>query len=141
MAEKFSEHQGAGVWVGTIGACEGGFSLAGATSVHHLELCDSPMAMYQAERRPCLPGQRGLVIVYYSVRGTYDERALTLLIPKIEAIATQSNHGEVGETAAVLKAEKLSTDEILAELTEDVMFIEEFSDEYGMDLDNMEDSF
>ena len=83
MAQAFREHRGAAVFISTIEAVPEAISLAGAQTVHFIELHYSPTPLLQGESRPILPGLPGITILYYVVPGTVDEHVEAIVLPKL----------------------------------------------------------
>lgn len=133
MAQNFTEHQGAGVWVASMGCCEAGITLGGAITVYFIEFSPIPLQMYQAGMRPRIPGAPGVTWVYLVVKRTYDERALILLLPKIEALAALSNQKDVGAVGTELRKDTATTEEVTDSLTKEVEFLLEFGDSEWVD--------
>lgn len=123
MGRAFREHQGAGVFVMTIGAFQVGVSLRGAVTEHWIDMHHDPSAMLQAEDRPYEPDpktgkydERGLSLVYYVVKGTIDEHREARFLPKVDALARVTDEEGAVQLRATMTKEEVK--ESLAETLE-----------------------
>lgn len=72
------------VLVSTIDALQEAVTIRGINTVHFAELHHNPKAIGQAEDRGYQPDSRGLVVVYWAARGTFDEKMVRKLVDKSE---------------------------------------------------------
>ena len=84
LAKSYVDHQGAAVFVATIGTMPASISLIGASMVHMADFDPSPSAMEQAEDRGYEPGTPGYSITHYVVRNSIDDDLAAVVIPKFE---------------------------------------------------------
>lgn len=119
LANAFRAHTGAALWIGTIDACLEGLNLAGAGSMHFLEVAHEPYKVRQAEMRAFLPGAtRGLAIYFYSA-GEADETWLGRLVPRLDALDQIAGDSDGAALADALRAsdEIISAEAIMESLT------------------------
>lgn len=104
---EFVEHAGAALMVATTKSLQGGVSLRGAVSCHHVDFSDDPTEMAQAQRRPFEmdAGLTGYTCVYYVVRGTVDDRLERIILPKLETMSVLAPTAENSTIRAALTRE------------------------------------
>jgi SWI/SNF-related matrix-associated actin-dependent regulator 1 of chromatin subfamily A len=91
LARKFREHNGAAVFVATIDALQVAVNLAGATSVHFIDLHWSPSALCQAEDRAYDVDTKGVTVIYYIVKDSVDEAVQQVVLPKLQTVDRMTN--------------------------------------------------
>lgn len=119
MAESFREHQGAGVFVSTIGVMQVAISLKGAASVHFVDLHFIPGAIFQAKDR-AKDHTRPLSVVFYKAMGTIDERLEEIVLPRVEMLTRLANEKQADALRNALvsaQAKKETLDAIWARHT------------------------
>lgn len=104
---EFVEHAGAALMVATTKSLQGGVSLKGAVSCHHVDFSDDPTEMAQAQRRPFEmdAGLTGYTCVYYVVRGTVDDRLERIILPKLETMSVLAPTAENSTIRSALARE------------------------------------
>lgn len=103
-SQAFTHHSGPALWLSTIDAVPGGIRLAGAWVVHLVELHSDVDAIQQAIERPLEKGARGIAVIVHTVRGTYDEHAIDILLPKLKALMMDEADRESEDMQAVMDA-------------------------------------
>lgn len=83
-ARSYREHKGAAVAVSTMEAAMMGVPLSGTWTIHYIDLHWDPYVLEQSEDRSSQKGSRGVVIIYYIVRGSVHERIIELVLPKLK---------------------------------------------------------
>lgn len=87
---EFVTHKGAGAYLSTYSAAEGGFGLPGAVSCHSADFAQTPGQAWQAMRRPLEIGSSaqtaGYTVYHYVLARSLDADVSRLFIPKLEAI-------------------------------------------------------
>ena len=116
QAKEFSNYTKSAVFAATIDSIPGAITLAGPKTVHVLELHDSPKAMAQAVQRPCLPGSRGITVVYWILRDSIDETNEKILLPKVKMLSNVMDDRESLDLDIAMK------DEITKDMRDDVSF-------------------
>ena len=122
MIEEFVDHDGAALFVATTHAlADGGVSMNGLSSVHHLEYHDSPMGMVQAELRGYEPGiSHGYAITHWHAEGTIDDEIEQRVMPKTKMVRSAFDDPMAGGmsdaffSSLAKRAPKISIDDALA---------------------------
>lgn len=136
QAEQFVNYDGAGVFLTTIKSLQVGISMKGVTTTHFLELGWDADELIQAENRAYEIGTTGLVIRYYMVRKSIDDRQAARVLPKlatIEALTVDKDASGISSTLDrdTRKHEDMSFQELLSDLTAGVMV------DYAFDLSEL----
>ena len=132
MAEKFCDHPGSAIWIATIKSVPGSLSLYSrderypTSTIHFLEPDWDPIAMQQAEDRPYEMGSKGLAIVYWALEGSYDDHALSILVPKLETLDAVEG-GDAGSVLSTIQKNivKETRQQIIERITSAIRFEEE----------------
>lgn len=111
LIETFCDHAGAGALITTIDSlADGGISMRGVSSVHHLEYHDSPSAIAQAELRGYEPGiDNGYAITHWHATGTIDDEIEERVIPQVEMISTAFADPTASATASAFRRKASSS--------------------------------
>ena len=117
MAHNFREHCDPGAFVMTMRALGEGLSFRGADFTHFAELDTSPDVMEQAENRANEERSTGLPIYYWIAENSYAERAIEILLPKIEMLVAARKSKTASEMMILRQEMQDSREEIWAAIT------------------------
>lgn len=109
MADRFSEHAGAGAFIATMDGFQTGRSLLGVSTNHFPDLHWDPTTIHQCEERASVHDRpTGLVSVFYIIEGSSDDHLIAVLIPKLEALTNVLGDKRSGDFQAdITKKETL----------------------------------
>lgn len=116
-ADAAMKYPGPVAFVCTAKAIRGGLSLGGINEVHTLEIPTAPDLWIQAEGRGRELGQANLASLIYVVAGSYDERALDLVLPRLEILSDVEGSKDAEDLSAKLEGQiKSDLDGLFAEM-------------------------
>ena len=109
LAAEFRKHQGCAVFIATIDSLPEAASLAGASGCDYAQLHHEAGALYQSENRAYHPEVGSLPIVYHVGKGTFEERMILDLRPKVEVIAKVHGAQDATGLLSLLESQKKET--------------------------------
>lgn len=108
MADKFSAHEGAGLFQATVDGFQMGRSLKGISFSHFPDLHTSGDAILQCSSRgDDFDRSIPLVTMFYALEGSPDDHLLSVLVPKLEAMENVVGDREAGAVRDALAPREL----------------------------------